>query len=419
MTENDRLEGKYDVAVIGGGPAGLFAGIFAAKRGLSVLVLEKERILLKKLLITGKGRCNVTNACDKETFFANLRCGERFMQSAYSSFGTAEIMEFFENAGVELVTERGNRVFPKSGNSQDIADALLKAARDAGCRIENKTAVSIETENGEVTGVGFADRTHVCCRAAVIATGGLSYPRTGSTGDGYAMAKKLGINVTATAPSLVPIECDGPDCREMMGLSLKNVRLSAEYRGKKIYSDIGEMLFAHFGISGPLVLSMSGMLVGKDIHEVHAEIDLKPALDEQTLDRRLLRDFQKNTNREFKNSLGELLPQKMIPIIVRRSEIAPEQKINSITVKQRAALAAAMKHFALTMKKTRPIDEAVVTAGGVDCKELDPKTMMSKKIKNLHFAGEVMDVDGYTGGFNLTVAFSTGYAVGKSILGGK
>ena len=407
-----------DLLVIGGGPAGLTAAYFAAMRGLSVVIADAQRNFPKKLLITGKGRCNLTNVGGAEAFFSAMLRGSAFLRSAYSGFGSQDVCDFFESRGVELKTERGGRVFPQSDRAADIAEALKQAAVDAGVKMRIARITEIITRDGAVCGAKTDRGEMIFCQAAVIATGGLSYPATGSTGDGYAMAQALGHTTTPLRASLVPMVCAGQDCAELQGLSLKNVTLTVTQNGKIKFSELGEMLFTHFGISGPLVLSASAELSPDRAGAVTAtaEIDFKPALDDKTLDRRVLRDFKENINREFKNSLDGLLPQKLIPVIVRRSEIPPQARINSITSAQRARLINELKHFRLEITALRPISEAIVTAGGINTREINPKTMESKLIKNLHFAGEVMDVDGRTGGYNLTAAFATGHAAGTYCL---
>lgn len=408
----------YDVVVVGGGPAGLTAGWRAAARGLRVLVAEKMERPCRKLLISGKGRCNVTNNCDRDTFLRHIRAGARFLYSSYTAFDAQDVMTFFERRGVPLKTERGDRVFPQSDRSSDIADALAGAAKDAGCELRRLRVTGIQVENGTIAGVA-TDRGDIACRAVIVATGGLSYPKTGSTGDGYRFAQAAGHALTPPRASLVPLTCSGDDCRRMMGLSLRNVKLTAWRAGKVMFSEQGEMLFTHFGISGPLVLSLSGYLVDDALEDVDVSVDLKPALDAGVLDKRLLRDFGDNLNRAFKNSLDALLPKKMIPVVVERSGIDHDKKVHSVTAAERASLAGLLKAFPLPVDGRRPIEEAVVTAGGVALDEVDPKTMMSKKVNNLHFAGEVLDADGYTGGFNLGIAFATGHAAGGFVLKGE
>lgn len=411
-------EKEYDIVVVGGGPAGLLAGYAAASRGLSlsVAVVEKMDRPGKKLLITGKGRCNVINNTDTGRFMANIRRGSRFMYSSINLFGSADVIDFFQSRGVPLVTERGNRVFPQSGKSLDIADVLIEAARSAGCVFINARVTGIVTKQQAVDGIMLDGRNFIKARAVIVSTGGLSYPKTGSTGDGYRFAQSTGHHVTAPVPSLVPLECADSVCGQLQGLSLRNVALTVKNDGKTVFNEQGEMLFTHFGISGPLVLSASAFLAGCGIKNTVAEIDIKPALDHETLDKRIVRDFGDNINREFQNSLDALLPKKLIPIIVAQSGIDPRKKVHFITVSERRALVDLLKAFGLRITRARPIAEAVITAGGIATKEIDPKTMMSKLVKNLHFAGEILDVDGFTGGFNLGIAFATGFAAGKYVL---
>ena len=406
---------RADVVVIGGGAAGMMCAYTAACGGSDVILLEPNRQLGRKVRITGKGRCNVTNNCDVKTILQNIPGDGRFLYSALSKFSPADTMTFFESLGVPLKTERGNRVFPVSDRAHDIADALADALTDAGVRVVQGSAKGIVTEQGRVaavtTTVGRID-----CASAVLCTGGRSYPATGSTGDGYRFAKQLGHTVTATRASLVPLESEDPCCAEMQGFSLRNVVLTAfDESGKKLYSELGEMLFTHFGVSGPLVLSASAHLRDFQSHRYHLEIDLKPGLDEKKLDARVLRDFEKYANREFKNALFDLAGRAMIPVLIDRSGIPPEQKVNTITREQRHALVQLLKHFKLTVSGPRPMEEAIVTAGGVSLKEIDPRTMQSKLVEGLYFAGEVLDLDAYTGGFNLQIAWSTGYAAGLAL----
>ena len=402
-----------EVCIIGGGPAGLFAGIQAARQGAQVTILEKKDRPLKKLLITGKGRCNVTNNCDADTFFANVVHGAPFLRSAYSRFGAADTMAFFEGRGLPLKTERGGRVFPVSDRAADVADTLRAAAAEAGCRVVHATADSLLLQDGSVTGVRLKDGQALPADRVLIATGGLSYPGTGSTGDGYRLARQAGHFVTPLTGSLVPLCCAEPFVRDLMGLSLKNVTLTLSQRGKPVYREQGEMLFTHFGLSGPLTLSGSAHLSWDG--PVTASIDLKPALDEARLDARILRDFSVQQNKNFSNALDRLLPAKLIPVVVMRSGIPPEQKVHSITKKQRQALVTLLKQFTLTVTGPRPVEEAIVTRGGVQLKEIQPASMRSKLVNNLYFAGEVLDLDAYTGGFNLQIAFTTAYAAGNHI----
>lgn len=396
----------YDVIIIGGGAAGLTAAGFSAKRGLNTLVIEKNSRPARKVLITGKGRCNVTNNCDVQTLISSVTKNNRFLYSAFYGFNSADTMELFESLGVPLKTERGNRVFPVSDRAVDIVDALCRFAK--GAKIINASASDLIIENGSAKGVK-TDVGDFFGKNVLVAAGGLSYPLTGSTGDGYKIAKKAGHKIVAPTPSLVPVETEESFCKKAMGLSLKNVRVDVEdtAKGKTVFSENGEMLFTHFGLSGPLILSGSAHMrpFEKDRFKIH--IDLKPALDKKKLEKRIERDFSENLNRDFANSLSALLPRKLVPIVVELSNIPADKKVNQITSAERNGLAELLKDLTLTVKKLRPIEEAIITSGGVDVKEIDPKTMQSKLCKGLFFAGEVLDVDAYTGGFNLQIAFST------------
>ena len=405
-----------NVVVIGGGAAGLMAAIMSAKNGNKVTILEKNTRPARKVMITGKGRCNVTNNCDTETLIANVPKNPRFLYSAFSSFSSKDTMNFFEDAGVPLKTERGNRVFPVSDKAVDIVDALVNSAKKSGVKIINTTVKEIVAENETVKSVLCEDGEAFLADSVILATGGLSYPVTGSTGDGFKMAEKLGHTITDIAPSLVPLECHEGFCTKLSGLSLKNVTLSIFEEGKKkaIFKEMGEMLFTHFGISGPLVLSASAHLRKMGKKEYKAFIDLKPALTIEQLDSRVLRDFSDNINKDFANSLDKLLPKSMIPVIVKLSGIPDNQKVNGISREQRANLCNLLKNFPLRITKFRPIDEAIITSGGIAVKEINPATMESKIISGLFFAGEIIDVDAYTGGFNLQIAFSTGYVAGQN-----
>ena len=386
----------------------------AACGGAQVVLLEPNRQLGRKVRITGKGRCNVTNDCDVKTFLQNIPGEGRFLYSALSRFSPQDTQSFFESLGVPLKVERGNRVFPVSDRAHDIADALADALIGAGVQVKQTAAKRIVTENGAVTAVETA-AGRIECRAAAVCTGGLSYPATGSTGDGLRFAKAAGHTVTPTRPSLVPLECAQADCAEMQGFSLRNVRLTVlGENGKAIYSELGEMMFTHFGVTGPLVLSASAHMPEAGRRPYAMEIDLKPALDEKKLDARILRDFEKYHNRDFQNALYDLAGRSMIPVLVRRSGIDPAQKVHEITREQRHALVHLFKHFALTATGTRPFAEAIVTAGGVSLREITPRTMESKLVSGLYFAGEVLDLDAYTGGFNLQIAFATGNLAGTS-----
>ncbi len=388
------------------------AAITAAELGANAVIIEPGDRPLKKLRITGKGRCNVTNDCDADTVIKNTPVNGKFLYSALKSFPPSETKAFFERLGVPLKTERGNRVFPVSDRAGDVAEALVRRAEELGVRLIRDRALDVVTDgNGSVEALKCAN-TDVICSAAVIATGGLSYPATGSTGDGYGMAKRLGHTVTGLRPSLVPLTSPDEDCRMMQGLSLRNVRLTVKRDGKEIFSGQGEMQFAHFGLTGPLVLSASAHMRREGNYE--AEIDLKPALDADKLDARILRDFAENINRDFRNALGELLPRLMIPIAVSRSGIPPETKVNSVTRAQREELVRLLKHFTVRISGTRPVEEAVITSGGISVKEIVPATMGSRLVNGLFFAGEIIDTDAYTGGFNLQIAWATGRAAGKA-----
>lgn len=400
---------KAELAVIGGGAAGLFAAATASELGVSCALIEPNRVMGRKLRITGKGRCNLTNNCDLKTLMDNIPVNSRFLYGAFSRFGPEETMAFFENAGVPLKTERGNRVFPVSDSANQIADTLEALCRNRGVEFINKRAEGLLTENGCVSGVSFRDG-RLLCQRVILATGGLSYPATGSRGDGYRMAEKLGHSIVPARPSLVPLCCEGDICERLQGLSLKNVRLKVLEDGRLIFEDFGEMLFTHFGLSGPLVLSASAHMRHMGERSYKASIDLKPALDEQTLDQRLIGDLEKHRNNDFINSLNELLPKKLIPVITELSGIDPRIKSNSVTREQRHGLLSLLKNFSMDITGFRPIDEAIITSGGVSVKEVDPKTMESKKVGGLYFAGEILDLDAYTGGFNLQIAWSTAYA---------
>lgn len=403
-----------DAVVIGGGAAGMMCSAVAAERGLDVILLEPNKILGRKLRITGKGRCNVTNNCDIREFLNNIPGDGRFLYSALNRLSPRDTMELFESLGLHLKTERGNRVFPVSDNANDVAGTLQRYMNRAGVRVIHSSAKHIITEADTVTGVETCDGV-IECRAAVICTGGLSYPLTGSRGAGYKMAQELGHTVTPTRPSLVPLESDDDYCAEMQGFSLKNVTLSAYEDDKLIYKELGEMLFTHFGVSGPLVLSASSHMRRFGEAKYELRIDLKPGLDEKKLDARLLRDFEKYANRDFANSLGDLAGKAMIPVLVRLSGIPAETKVNSITREQRHELLKMLKSFPVSITGPRPIDEAIVTSGGVSTREINPRTMQSKLVDGLYFAGEVMDLDAYTGGFNLQIAWSTAYVAANSI----
>ena len=400
------------VAVIGAGPAGLLASAFAAKNEKKVCLIEKNRIIGKKLLITGKGRCNVTNSASMEDFILNTKVNANFMYSAFYSFTNTDLMELLENEGLKLKEERGGRIFPVSDRASDVRDALVSFASKQGVKFLNSEVESVNLSSGGYE-VVFSDSKKLIASKVIIATGGVSYPGTGSTGDGYRFAKKLGHTVKEPTASLVPLVTKEKYVSELMGLSLKNVAVKLTRNGKEVYSDFGEMLFTHFGVSGPVILSASSHI--KEGGEYKIEIDLKPALDFKTLDNRILRDFEKEKNKDFINALDELLPKKLIPVIVRLSGIGERTKINSIKREQRHTLCNLLKSLTLTVSGKRPVSEAIITSGGIDVKEINPGTMESKICPGLFFAGEVIDVDAYTGGFNLQIAFSTAYLAGNNV----
>ncbi|MEE0946008.1 MAG: NAD(P)/FAD-dependent oxidoreductase [Acutalibacteraceae bacterium] len=408
---------SLNVVVIGGGAAGLMAAASAAGMGHKVTVLEKNERTARKILVTGKGRCNVTNNCSKDTLIANVAKNGKFLYSAFSAFDSTDTINYIESLGVPLKTERGNRVFPVSDKAMDIADALLKGAKKQGVTIKKATVSEIIEENSQVTGVLLDDKTVIEADRVILATGGASYKGTGSTGDGYVMAQKLGHTVSPIRPSLIPLCIKEGFCAKMMGLSLKNVALQVfeEGKNKPIYAEQGEMLFTHFGISGPIVLSASAHMRYMDKKQYYCILDMKPALTIEQLDKRLQRDFLANSNKNFRNALDELLPQKMIPIMVEMSSIDAQTKVNQISREQRLEFCTLIKNLKMTVTGTRPIDEAIITSGGISIKEINSATMESKLIKGLYFAGEIIDVDAYTGGFNLQIAFSTGFLAGKSI----
>lgn len=400
------------LTVIGGGAAGMMAAICAARAGAAVTLLEPNERLGKKLNITGKGRCNVTNDSACEELLANVPQNGRFLYSAFSRFDGRDAMAFFEGLGVPLKVERGKRVFPVSDRSFDVSAALERELRRLHVSLVRDRAVCVLTDDaGAVIGVK-GEKGSYPCGAAVLATGGVSYRGTGSTGDGHRMAAMLGHTVTPLRGSLVPLRAEG--CAELQGLSLRNVALTVFENGKKLYTDFGELLFTHFGVSGPLVLSASAHIRHFDKKHYRLELDLKPALDEQQLDKRLLADFQKHANSDFCNALGELLPQKLIGAAVERSGIPPHEKVHDLTREQRAALRTLLKHWSIEVTGAMPVENAIITSGGVKVAELDPRTMASKKIAGLYLAGELIDVDAYTGGFNLQIAWATGKAAGEA-----
>ena len=399
------------ILVIGGGAAGMMAAICAAERGASVTLLEPNERLGKKLNITGKGRCNVTNNADLETLLANTPKNGKFLYSAFSRFDGRDAMAFFEKLGVPLKTERGNRVFPVRDRAFDISGALERRLKALRVSMVRDRAVHLEIEEGTICGVQ-GERREYPAQAVILATGGVSYPATGSTGEGHRMAAEAGHTVTPLRGSLVPLREQGNLCARMQGLSLRNVGLMVFENSKKIYTDFGELLFTHFGVSGPLILSASAHMRHFEKKTYRLEIDLKPALDEQQLDKRLLSDFTKYANSDFCNALNDLLPQKLIPVVVELTEIPPHQKVHDLTKDQRRGLLQLLKHFPVVIAGPCPVTDAIVTSGGIKVGEIDPKNMESKVVKGLYFAGEVIDVDAYTGGFNLQIAWATGRAAG-------
>ena len=402
----------YDGIIIGGGPAGMFAAITAAERGQKVLLLEKNDRLGKKLLITGKGRCNVTNNCTAQEIMQNVPRNGRFLFSALNAFPPERILAFFEENGCPLKTERGNRVFPVSDRSISVLEALQRAMRRTHVDVRTARVKGILTDNGQVCGVRTEKET-ILCSWVILATGGLSYPTTGSTGDGYAMAKALGHTIVPCEGSLVPLETEGEDCPDMQGLSLRNCGVKLlDGKGKVLFKDFGELLFTHFGVSGPTVLSASTHLKGEGCRLV---IDLKPALDEGKLNDRILRDLDMYKNRSMENALTDLLPRSMIPVVLRRLGVDPQMQANSFSKQQRRALVELLKAFSVDITGKRPVAEAIITSGGVKVSEIDPKTMQSKLVPGLYFAGEIIDCDAYTGGFNLQIAWSTAYAAGSAV----
>lgn len=402
------------VLVIGGGAAGMMAAICAARKGAAVTLLEPNERLGKKVNITGKGRCNVTNDSTCDELLAHVPQNGRFLYSAFSRWDGRDTMSFFEALGVPLKVERGKRVFPVSDRSFDITAALERELRSLKVQWIRDRAVDLMTSEDGVSGA-VGEKGTYRADAVIVATGGVSYPATGSTGDGYRFAESVWHSVIAPRGSLVPVECDDPCCAEMQGLSLKNVMLTVKnQKNKVIYSELGEMLFTHFGVSGPLVLSASAHMRDFEKNSYRMLIDLKPALDEQKLDARLLRDFEERANQNYATMLGGLVNRSMIPVMVRKTEISGETKVNSITREQRRKLLQTLKAFELPVKGLRPVAEAIITSGGVKVGEIDPHTMGSKKINGLYFAGEVIDVDAYTGGFNLQIAWATGKAAGEA-----
>ena len=414
------------VIVIGGGPAGMMSAITASQKGHQVTLIEKMPTLGRKLLITGKGRCNITSSLDMSKFIENTPTNGKFLYSCFQNFTNQDIIKFLKEQGLEVKEERGNRIFPVTDKSLDVLKCFTKKLKEQNVNIEYNTKVTelivseiivgVKTTNGVSEKIEKADKV-------ILATGGKSYPLTGSTGDGYILAKKVGHTITELRPSLIPLETyDLATCKELQGLTLKNVAITITdiEKNKKIYEDFGEMIFTHFGVSGPIILSASAHLTRYKSNlekmknkKIILKIDLKPALSEEKLEERILRDFNELKNKQFKNSLGKLLPQKIIPVIIKKSKIKENKKVNEITREERKKLVHLLKNFEIEVKGFRPIEEAIITSGGVSTKEINPKTMESKIVKGLYFAGEIIDVDGYTGGFNLQIAYSTGYTAGN------
>ena len=402
----------FDGIIIGGGPAGMLASIVATQQGNKVLLLERNERLGKKLLITGKGRCNVTNNCSAQEVLQNVPRNGRFLFSAMENYPPASIMEFMESHGCALKVERGNRVFPVSDKSASVLESLRNVMHRSGVQIRTERAYEILTDENGVCGVK-TDKETISAKWVILATGGVSYPATGSTGDGYEMARKLGHTIVEPEGSLVPLECAGTDCSDMQGLSLRNVAVKLlNAKNKVLYKDFGELLFTHFGVSGPTVLSASAHMKGANCRLV---IDLKPALDESKLNDRMLRDLEQYKNRSMENALTDLLPRSMIPVVLKRLNVAGDMQANSFTKQQRRALVELLKAFSLDITGKRPVAEAIITSGGIKTSEIDPKTMESKKIPGLYFAGEIIDCDAYTGGFNLQIAWATAYAAGMAV----
>lgn len=412
------IKNSCKVNVVGGGAAGMMAAIWAARQGAEVTLFEKNEKLGKKIYITGKGRCNLTNACDVEELFSNMVTNKNFLYSSFYSFTNDMAMEFFEELGCKIKVERGNRVFPVSDKSSDVIFALSREMKRLGIMVLLDTEVSnILIKDGQAKGV-YCGKKEYPSDAVIVATGGLSYPSTGSTGDGYEFAREAGHKVTECRPSLVPFNIEGDICPKLQGLSLRNCGVTVYDEKKKRYEDFGELLFTHFGISGPTIISASAY-VGKILQKktCRVVIDLKPALSKEQLDHRILRDFEKNQNKQFKNVLNELLPKKLIPVMIKLSGIDPEKKVNIITKQERQCLVNSIKEFTLQATGLRSFQEAIITQGGISVKEINPSTMESKLVKGLYFVGEVLDLDAVTGGFNLQIAWSTGYLAGMNCVG--
>ena len=405
------------ILIVGGGAAGMMASVFAARNGHEVHIFEKNEKTGKKLYITGKGRCNLTNACDMDTLFTSVCTNEKFLYSAFYGFTNQDVMNFFEEAGVKLKTERGNRVFPMSDRSGDILDALRRQMKKSGVQVQLNTEVSdILTKDGQASGICLSDDRTIMGDAVIVATGGLSYASTGSTGDGYHFAEQLGHKVSPCQPSLVPFNIREAFVKELQGLSLKNVEIHIRSGKKELYREFGEMLFTHFGVSGPLILTASsyvGKLAAKQ--ELSLTLDLKPALTVEQLDQRILRDFEENKNKAFKNAVSGLLPAKLTPVMIFLSGIDPDKKVHEISREERKHFANLVKNLEMTITGLRGFEEAIITRGGVSVKEINPSTMESRLVSGLYFIGEVLDLDAVTGGFNLQIAWSTAYAAGNAV----
>lgn len=405
------------VVIIGAGPAGMTAAYSASQNGVDVVLVEKNERVGRKLLITGKGRCNITNNCEVEELIANVNTNGKFLYSAFYTFTNDSVMEMFESLGVRLKTERGNRVFPESDRAMDVVDAMARLIKRKNIKlVTGKTVKDIKEKNGKVESVVLSDGKEIKADAVIIATGGASYQRTGSTGDGYRLAEKLGHKITPLKPSLIGLEIQEDFVHKLKGLSLRNVAINVYgKKNKKIYDDFGEMEFTDYGVDGPIIKSASCIMRDLSKESYKISLDLKPALDHEKLDKRVQRDFQKYINKRFENSLSDLLPSKMIPVVVELSGIDPATPVNSITKEERRNLVNTIKNMEMHVKRYRPMEEAIVTSGGVKTSEINSSTMESKLVEGLYFAGEVIDVDAYTGGFNLQIAFSTGYLAGMSI----
>lgn len=406
----------FDTVVIGGGPAGILASIRSAQRGNRTLLAERNKTLGKKLLITAKGRCNITNDTDIQGLVDNIPGNGNFLYSSFHTFSNKDLISLLNSNGLETKAERGGRVFPASDRAKDVLDTLVRICRESGVAVKTGLRIMrLAVNDGRITGAVSDSGMDIRCNSVILATGGLSYPSTGSTGDGYRMVKELGHSIIQPRASLVPLNTEEKYVSQMQGLTLKNVSvIFRNSTGKIIYSDFGELLFTHYGVSGPVILSGSRHLADYGYAGASISIDMKPALTHEQLDGRIVRDFMKFSRKNFKNSLNELLPQKMIPVIVKLSGIPGDKPVNQVTKTERLSLVSLLKDFRLHVTGPRPIEEAVVTAGGIAVNEVEPATMQSKIVKGLYFAGEILDVDGYTGGFNLTIAFSTGYTAGNS-----